>query len=110
MSESKWATIQDRQALHDFPCVPEGCDSGRVEIHFCASGLTTDCEIEDVCPLRPIYKEYMRLRAVVEAVLGNSTPEAEAARARRFIKQFGDVGPLSDFNYAISAKAWEAIA
>ncbi len=70
---SKWDKIVKRTILHDFPCTPEGCDVGAI-IHFCTSEDTPDCEIEERCPLRPIYEEYLALRAVVEADLAGTTP------------------------------------
>lgn len=102
----KWATIQGRQMLHNFPCVPEGCDSNRVEIHFCASGLTPDCEIEDVCPLRPIYEEYMRLRDVVATIIGESLPKHEALACLEIASDIEDYDPGEAEKWRKLEKAW----
>ncbi len=75
---SLWYTIRGRETMEHFPCVPEGIDVGMNAIsYFCSSDETPECKIADLCPLRPIYEEYMAMRAVVEAVLGGSTPQQQ---------------------------------
>ena len=75
---SLWHTIRGRETMEHFPCVPEGIDVGMNAIgYFCSSEETPECKIAELCPLRPVYEEYQALRAVVQAVLGGSTPQQQ---------------------------------
>lgn len=75
---SLWHTILGRETMEHFPCVPEGIDVGMNAIsYFCSAEEAPECRIADLCPLRPIYEEYLALRAVVQAVLGGSTPQQQ---------------------------------
>lgn len=70
MSENLWATIQGRKTLEDFPC----CFVADPQDH-CHDA----CDGFDDCEIGAAYRDYMRLRAVVEAMFvgegGMRTPQ-----------------------------------
>jgi len=108
---SKWHTIRGRETLDHLPCVPEGIDVGMNAIsYFCSSEEAPECKIADLCPLRPIYEEYMVLRDVVAAELDGATPEAKAASNRRLADAADRTQQAAPGPYTIKAEAWEAIA
>ncbi len=72
MSKSLWETIQGRDTLEAFPCVAELSIPGLM-CCYGESGEGDSCS-DPACPLRPIYEEYLALRAVVEADLAGTTP------------------------------------
>ena len=107
---SLWYTILGRETLDHLPCVPEGIDVGMNAIsYFCSAEEAPECKIADLCPLHPIYEEYMAMRAVVKAVLYDRTPAHMARAARRSPAAFPD-RPEVVKRYGAIAEAWEAIA
>ena len=106
---SLWYTIRGRETLDHLPCVPEGIDVGMNAIsYFCSAEETPECKIGELCPLRPIYEEYMILRDVVEAEIGHYSPTYRAEHWR--IKAKIAVTPEAEKMCNDNAKAWEAIA
>jgi len=108
VSKNLWETIKARTMLHNFPCTSEGLDYRLGEIHFCVSSDTPACEIEEICPLRPIYEEYRKLRAVVEAESLQMAPGEVVAVYRRLAAKEGN--PQQAAKWRDLAKAWEGIA
>ena len=70
---SKWDKIVKRDSLQAFPCVADlHCiEAGDDQ---CEDPNFAPCPDPGRCALRPIFEEYMVLRAVVEADLAGTTP------------------------------------
>lgn len=85
---SKWAAILERDSLQAFPCIAELEPPGLM----CCYGKSLDGDScsDPACPARPIFAEYLLLRAVVEAELTVSigaTPETIAKGWRNYSGQ-----------------------
>ncbi len=107
---SLWHTILGRETMEHFPCVPKGIDVGMNAIgYFCSSEETPECKIAELCPLRPIYEEYMVLRAVVEAELARATPKAKAESNRRLADAADRTQQAAPGPYTIKAETWEGL-
>ncbi len=97
MSKGLWETIQGREGLEDFACIDttshcwEGCDG------------FMDCETGAA------HREYLALRAVVEAELDGATPEAKAASNRRLADAADRTQQAAPGPYTIKAEAWEGL-
>ena len=70
---SLWDEIKKRDSLQAFPCVAD---------FFCIVAGDAICDSDDIekcpdrerCGMLPIFREYLALRAVVEADLAGTTP------------------------------------
>lgn len=96
---SLWDAILKRGTLDDFWCHDGYCEPDCQ----CRHGLGT-------CPALVIHKEYLALRAVVEAMLGELTPAEHVTNMRRFVDRCGPKD--SDMRDRVSNQAatWEGIA
>ncbi len=109
VSKSLWETIQGRDTLEAFPCVAD---------FFCIVAGDAICDSDDIekcpdrerCGMLPIFREYLALRAVVEAELDGATPEAKAASNRRLADAADRTQQAAPGPYTIKAEAWEGIA
>ncbi len=106
---SKWDKIVKRDSLQAFPCVADlHCiEAGDDQ---CEDPNFAPCPDPGRCALRPIYEEYLGLRAVVEAELDGVTPEAKAESNRRLADAADRTQQAAPGSYTIKAKAWEGIA
>ena len=104
---SKWDKIVKRDSLQAFPCDAELAVPGLM-CCYGESGEGDSCS-DPACPLRPIFEEYMAMRAVVKAVLYDRTPAHMARAARRSPAAFPD-RPEVVKRYGAIADAWDGIA
>ncbi len=72
---SKWDAMRERETIHDFPCPREGWAKGEPRLR-CYPELEK-CGQDGECPYEFVYRQYKALRAVVQAVLGGSTPQQQ---------------------------------
>ena len=114
---SKWHTILGRETMEHFPCVPEGIDVGMNAIdYFCSSEETPECKIAELCPLRPIYEEYMAMCVALKAALTNdwtghvTTPKSKAEHYRNLSQIPTDQESSRSKELREWAAAWEGIA
>lgn len=104
---SKWEAMRDHKTLQDFPCPREGWAKGEFR-RRCYPELEK-CGLDGECSYELVYRQYMALRAVVEAELDGATLEQRAKGYRNMASQ----KYLTDWQRARAtkrAKAWEGIA
>ena len=58
--------MSERRTLGDFPCVTDIREAIWYE-HHCEQVPPNPCPIAAQCALRPVYEEYLRLQAAVDA-------------------------------------------
>ncbi len=79
---SKWQAMRDRKTIHDFPCPREGWAEGEF-LRRCYPELEK-CGLDGECSYEFAYRQYIALRAVVEAELSRATPQGLASAYRTF--------------------------
>ena len=105
---SKWDAMRERKTLHDFPCPREGWAKGEPRLR-CYPELEK-CGQDGECPYEFVYRQYIALRAVVEAVLGSSMRPADmVSKARFHLAENFDPPSAIKARYTDRIEAWEAI-
>lgn len=86
---SKWQAMRERETIHDFPCPREGWAKGEF-LRRCYPELEK-CGLDGQCSYEFVYRQYMALRAVVEAFLADdSVAEKIAGWRAEFADIFSD--------------------